>query len=165
MSDSSAEATLAYIIIARTWYGRKKAGQVVEFDWQWKLSPATAAYCTAEYTHPYGWYSLKRRSDGWYIVAHVGCSWDFATKFIAFDWIIEGSLGHDILHWLIRRGALPEVANGAIDEELVEIARVRGNAPSWRRWYVEKAVNLVNEKARTGSVIERKIIYMYGDAT
>lgn len=149
--------SLAYIVTARTFLGRKKCGQVAEFDWEWKLSAALAARCRSEYEGL--WYALVRRPDGWYLIGKVGCAWDFATKFIAFDWVIEASLGHDILHWLIAKGILPEACNDLIDHELAEIAKVRGKAPRWRRWYIEKATNLVNEKA-TGE--DRKVYYLYG---
>lgn len=143
--------TLAYI-------DHGDAGQVREFDWEWKLSAKVAAFCTEEFKGP--WYSLVKRVDGWYIVAHIGCVWDYATGWIDFDWLKEASLGHDILHWLIKRGVLPTAANDAIDDELALIAKVRGNAEGWRQWYLSKATNLCDQKTDGKG---REVKYLYGN--
>lgn len=142
--------TLAYLDLG-------DAGQVREFAWEWKLTPRLARQCTHEYHGR--WYSLEQRHDGWYIAAHIGCMWDYATGWLNFQWLIEASLGHDILHWIIKRGILPERCNDLIDRELAEIARVRGEAPGWRQWYIRKATNLCNQNTDGKG---RKVKYLYG---
>lgn len=90
------------------------------------------------------------------ITAKRWCAWDGATKFPDFPWILEGSLWHDILHWLIARGVIPEEENNLIDEELAYIIRKLGGPKSrgaikelllkFRSGYVELATHLANEK-------------------
>lgn len=144
--------TLAFIYVGR------HAGQVCEFDWEWKLSENIQ--CTQEYRGK--WYSLIKRDDGWYIIGHEGCAWDFATGWFDWDWLKEASLGHDILHWLIKRGVLSETNNDAIDNELMLIARHRGKAFGLkpRSWLIRKGTNLLDQKA---DGTERTIHYLYGE--
>lgn len=120
-----------------------KAGQVRAHHWEWKL---TQDYeITQEFHGRY--YSLVNRLGDWWIIAHVDCMWDFATWFPDFKWIIEASLGHDIAHWLIKRGIISERNNDTIDKEMAEIARVRGKANKFQCWLLIKGTNLVNQKA------------------
>jgi len=123
---------------------------LVARQWEWKLKgdfhPKSTFWCS--------WYALSRRADGWYLVAHEGCGWDGATWFPDFGWIMQASLGHDILHWLIARGIIPESENDLIDAELAAIVKERAKAPKiggetllrLRAWYAEKGTNLVNQK-------------------
>lgn len=90
------------------------------------------------------------------ITAKAGCCWDGATMFPDFLWILEGSLWHDILHWLIAKGVIPEDENDLIDAELAHIIRVLGGSTargrlsgfllSVRAQYVRIATGLANEK-------------------
>lgn len=114
--------------------------------WRWKLRGNFTI--VSDYRNQYYWISKERREIG----AYVGCAWDGASGFPDFDWIMEASLGHDILHWLIEKGIIPESENDQIDAELAEIIRERGRSriPDWllrfRAWYVQKATNLVDGK-------------------
>ena len=105
------------------------------------------------------WYAVRR--DSRTLVAKRFCGWDGATKFPDFNWILEGSLWHDILHWLIAKGVIPESENDLIDQELAYIIRkcggpkARGRTTDMllkaRSKYVQIATGLANEKE--GAVI------------
>lgn len=119
----------------------------VQKEWSWKLrSPITIL---ENFNNDYHWAT----TDG-FIGAHVGCGWDGATKFPDYDWIMEGSLGHDILHWLIADGIVPEDQNDLIDAELEQIILARAPIPRiggmWMLKYharkVRRATGLVDEK-------------------
>lgn len=119
----------------------------LESDWKWKLQEDIEI----NYAFQGPYYALTE--DGW-IHAFKGCAWDGATWFPDFDWIMEGSLGHDILHWLIAHGAIPESQNDLIDKELENIIRARhGNnwfqrrLDKFRGWYVRRATGFVDQKA------------------
>lgn len=147
--------------LAFTYIGRN-AGQVAEFDWRWKLSEELYPFIISEYAGP--WYSLIQEEDGaWWLVAHVGCAWDFATGWLDWDWLKEGSLGHDILHWLIKRGHIHHgsAANRAIDSELMLICRERGSAfgLKTRSWVIKTATNLLDQKTDGAG---REVVYLYG---
>lgn len=150
--------TLAFIYVGRN------AGQVRLFDWEWKLSPELAEHCVVEFVHPDGYYSLRRRADGWYLIAHAGCAWDFATGWIDWDWLKEASLGHDVLHWLIKRGVLPDskAVNRLIDRELMLIARARGQTFGLkpRSWIIKTATNLLDQKSDGEG---RRVHFLYGE--
>lgn len=142
-------------------YVGKNAGQVVERDWVWWLSPRMAACCTKEYRGQ--WYSLVKRNGKWCLVAHIGCAWDFATGWFDWDWLKEASLGHDILHWLIRQGVIDAKYNDEIDNELLEIAKARGKtfglAP--RAWIIKRATNLLDERNHG---VWKEVHHLYGGA-
>lgn len=123
----------------------------LESNWKWKLQNDITVF--TDYENDY--YGIT--TDGW-LHAFKGCAWDGATGFPDFDWIMEASLGHDILHWLIAKGVIPESDNGLIDRELEAIIETRGRPrflPRWmsrrlmqfRGWYVRKATHLVDQKA------------------
>lgn len=86
----------------------------------------------------------------------AGFAWDGATMFPDFDWILEASLWHDVLHLLIAQGVIPTSENNKIDEELARAIRLMGGAESdgriadimlkIRAGYVRKATNLVHQK-------------------
>jgi len=80
--------------------------------------------------------------------AHPGCQWDGATKFVDFKWIMTPSLVHDVLHWLIALGIIPENQNDLIDHELALAIEGNGNRfmKRFRAKYVETFTNLVDEK-------------------
>ena len=128
----------------------------LECHWKWKLHHDFTIAC--DYENDY--YGIT--TDGW-LHAFKGCAWDGATGFPDFDWIMEASLGHDILHWLIAKGIIPESENDLIDRELESIIRAyhRRRPETWwtrstdklqrrlamfRGWYVRKATNLVDQK-------------------
>jgi hypothetical protein len=85
-----------------------------------------------------------------------GCVTDGATNFPDTDWILEGSFWHDVLHWLIAQGVIPENENDLIDKELAHIIRLEGGKKGggWlskkllkaRSKYVELATHLSDEK-------------------
>ena len=113
--------------------------------WKWKVQSDLTIL--SDFRNRYYWASAKRREIG----AYVGCAWDGATWFPDFDWIIEGSLGHDIFHWLIAKGIVPESDNPLIDRELAAIIRERGgDVPEWlinfRASYVRRATGFVDQK-------------------
>ena len=134
-------------------YDLGKAGQVVK-KWEWKLrydynlDPISSKYVGR-------YYSLIPRPDGWYIQAHVGCAWDYATGYFDGDYIKEASLGHDILHWLIAKGVIDTKYNDAIDYEFKQILMIRGNIAPWRATILMKGVNLCDQKL-TG--IDRPVV-------
>lgn len=152
--------TLAYIKVGRNAGQVRGADGYLDRSWEWQLSDRLAGYCDEEYHGR--WYSLVHREDGWYIQAHTGCVWDLATGWIDWQWLIEASLGHDILVWLIKRGAIPESANDLIDKELTLIARARGTAFGLRPrlWFIRKATNLVDQDTDGKG---REIVYLYGN--
>jgi len=127
----------------------------LENNWRWHLKEEF----TIKRDFKNDYYGITR--DGW-LYAYKGCAWDGATLFPDFDWIMEGSLGHDILHWLIEKGIIPELENDLIDKELEHIIKVRGKVPrfggKWllnmRAWYVRKATNLVDQKYGVGKKIQ-----------
>lgn len=70
--------------------------------------------------------------EGWWqIGAYVGCGYDGASGYPDTAHSMEGTLGHDILHWLIDKGAIPTGCNPLIDRELKNIIIERGHPP----WY------------------------------
>ena len=90
------------------------------------------------------------------LTAKRWCAWDGATKFPDFPWILEGSLWHDIMHWLIAEGVIPEEENNLIDEELGHIIRALGGPKgkgkikqlllAFRSKYVELGTHLADEE-------------------
>tara|TARA_R110000772_G_scaffold217958_1_gene328554 strand:- start:548 stop:958 length:411 start_codon:yes stop_codon:yes gene_type:complete len=81
----------------------------------------------------------------------AGCCWDGPTWFPDFKWMMKPSLIHDVLHWLIAQGVIPESDNDKIDAELaLWIKEGKGKDSklfNFRAWYVRKATNMVNQKA------------------
>lgn len=116
-------------------------GQVAEL-WEWKLR------YDYQLTEEWGceYYGVRLKPDGWYIVAHPGCVWDYATGYFDGDYIKEASLGHDVLHWLIGKCIISPRFNDAIDQEFYEILIERGNIAKWRAAILQKAVGLVDQK-------------------
>lgn len=124
----------------------------LEADWHWKLKGDFTI--ARNYHNRYYWVS----TDG-HLGAFAGCAWDGATFFPDYRWILEGSLGHDLLHWLIAKGIIPESQNDLIDKELAEIIKARAPLPRLlpmpvaikllhaRAWMVRKGTNLVNQKS------------------
>lgn len=78
----------------------------------------------------------------------AGCCWDGPTWFPDFKWMMKPSLIHDVLHWLIANGTIPEEDNDLIDKELALWIK-QGKGQSWlysfRAWYVKKATSLVDQ--------------------
>lgn len=124
---------------------------VVHHLWQWKLVENFTPIGTFD-NH---WYALEKWGDSWWLVAKPGCAWDGATWFPDFDWIMQASLGHDILHWLIAKGVIPEYQNDMIDTEMTHIIDQRAKRPglmgdqmiALRKFYIERAVNKVDQLA------------------
>lgn len=87
---------------------------------------------TEDWHHPDGYYSVMQGLYGdptkWYVVAWPGCAWDGASLYPDFRWMMMPSLRHDILHWLIKRGLIPEIYNDVIDLELYQ-AILNGKEP------------------------------------
>lgn len=120
--------------------------------WHWGLKHKFTI--KSDYRNRYYWVSAKRNEIG----AYIGCAWDGATWFPDTDWIMEGSLGHDILCWLIEKGIIPEEENDLIDKELEVIIQERAPVPKWlqnrwglyllqfRAWYVRKGTHLANSR-------------------
>lgn len=84
------------------------------------------------------------------IWGEIGYSWDGASWFPDFNWVLEGSLGHDIMCQLIQEGAIPEGMNDAIDAEMQVIVKLAGYEKhsfgrhylaAFRGWYVRKGTN------------------------
>lgn len=96
--------------------------------------------------------------------AKAGFAWDGATNFLDFNWILEASLWHDVLHLLIAQGVIPTSENNKIDEELARAIRLLGGSESdgrvadtllkLRSSYVRRATNLVHQK-----VVEARPVY------
>jgi hypothetical protein len=88
--------------------------------------------------------------------AKAGFAWDGASCFPDFNWILEASLWHDVLHLLIAQGVIPTSENNKIDEELARAIRLLGGGESdgriadillkIRAGYVQRATNLVHQK-------------------
>ncbi len=88
--------------------------------------------------------------------AKAGFAWDGATCFPDFNWILESSLWHDILHMLIAQGVIPTSENNKIDEELARAIRLLGGEESdgrvadlmlkIRSNYVRRATNIVHQR-------------------
>lgn len=79
-----------------------------------------------------------------------GCCWDGPTWFPDFEWMMKPSLIHDVLHWLIANGTIPEEQNDLIDEELGLWIQENKGMPrlfKFRGWYVKTATHLCNQKA------------------
>lgn len=102
--------------------------------------------------------------DNRVIWAKAGFAWDGATMFPDFDWILEASLWHDVLHLLIAQGVIPTSENNKIDEELARAIRLLGGDESrgriadvmlkLRSGYVRRATNMVHQK-----VVEPRPVY------
>ena len=98
------------------------------------------------------------------LYAKEGFAWDGATMFPDFDWILEASLWHDVLHLLIAQGIIPTSENNKIDEELARAIRKLGGDESRgrvadillkiRSGYVFRATNLVHQK-----VVQARPVY------
>jgi hypothetical protein len=96
--------------------------------------------------------------------AKAGFAWDGATSFPDFNWILEASLWHDVLHLLIAQGGIPTSENNKIDEELARAIRLLGGHESdgrvadimlkLRSGYVRRATNLVHQK-----VVQARPVY------
>lgn len=116
--------------------------------WRWEL--VNKFTIKSDYRNRYYWISRERNEIG----AYTGCAWDGATCFPNFDWIMEGSLGHDILHWLIAKGIIPERENNLIDKELEAIINERAPLPrfggrallKFRAGYTRLGTHLVDQK-------------------
>ena len=131
-------------------YHLKNIKYMVHQQWEWKLvgdmEPKSEYECR--------WYALKKKEDGWYIIAYPGCVWDGATMFIDFEWIRQGSLGHDILLWLVALGIIDESKNDLIDHELEHIINARAKVPKFggksllkfRAWYSKTGTHLAQTK-------------------
>lgn len=119
----------------------------VQQPWRWQLQARVTIL--KNFDNGYHWAT----TDG-IIGAYVGCGWDGATGFPDYDWIMEASLGHDILHWLIADGVIPESQNNRIDQELENIILARAPIPrfggmtllKYHARKVRRATNLVSEK-------------------
>lgn len=98
---------------------------------EWKiLTPGITIL--QDYEDPNGYYSVT--TDGT-IVGEIGCGYDGPTKFPDVDWMMLPSLVHDILHWLIDIGIIPESCNHLIDEELGAIIAVQQPKSWWgKKW-------------------------------
>jgi hypothetical protein len=106
------------------------------------------------YSYATRWYGIDK--DTRLVWAEMGCGWDGATMFPDFNWILEPSLRHDVLLWLIAAGAIPESENHLIDRELRHYIRLIGGPESRgrikdltlkvRSRYVNRATNLANTK-------------------
>lgn len=113
--------------------------------WEWTLRHNF--HIDHDYYNRYWWISKSEHKIG----AFAGCAWNGADFFPDFDWILEGSLCHDILHWSIAIGIIPEYQNDLIDSELESVICRYGDKriPGWllrfRGWYVKKATNLVDQ--------------------
>jgi len=129
-------------------YDLGNAGQVTK-KWEWRLRcdygltvpglSVTKLPPQTIFTSRY--YSLVWRDGYFYIQAHAGCAWDYATGYFDGDYIKEASLGHDILSWLINRGVIATKYNDAIDYEFKQILLIRGDIAPWRAALLMKAVN------------------------
>lgn len=87
---------------------------------------------TEEFHHPLGYYSVMKNSRGkWCVIAYIGCTWDGATKYPDFLWMMFPSLVHDILHWLIKRGVIHVRYNDVIDLELEQMIIHGGQPIPW----------------------------------
>ena len=143
-------------------YDLGNAGQVVK-KWEWRLRcdygltlpGLSTGKQPDQVIHRSRYYSLVHRNGFFYIQAHVGCAWDYATGYFDGDYIKEASLGHDILHWLIAKGVIDTKYNDAIDYEFKQILMIRGNIAPWRASILMKGVNLVDQK-NTG--IDRPVV-------
>jgi hypothetical protein len=92
------------------------------------------------------WQLFEWKGD-WYVMAKGGCCWDGPTWFPDVEWMMFPSLIHDILHWVIAAGVIPEDSNDKIDAELAGIVRLQGGRMSGlRAWYIEKATNTVDQQ-------------------
>jgi hypothetical protein len=90
------------------------------------------------------------------LYVNAGFAWDGATHFPDFNWILEASLWHDVLHLLIAKGVIPTTENNKIDLELAYAIRRLGGPESRgkladtllkiRSKYVQKATNLVHQE-------------------
>lgn len=91
------------------------------------------------------YYSISE--DG-VLVAYRGCCWDGATWFPDFEWMMIPSLIHDILHWLIAKGVIPESENDLIDKELVSWVAPNSNRLKVlaARRLIKRATNLVDQR-------------------
>ncbi len=114
---------------------------IVVEHWEWKLVGDFEP--VSEYDGK--WYALQKRDDGWYIVAKIGCAWDGATFFPDFKWIMQGSLGHDVLLWLIAKGIISESKNDLADKEIFHIIMSRA------KFYSQTVLKLLANIVKTGA--------------
>ena len=77
------------------------------------------------------WYAIRKINGLWYLYVKPGCGWDGASMYFDYRWIMYPSLVHDILHWLIAKGVLPEEANDLIDKELGDCIRYSKEPIKW----------------------------------
>jgi len=107
-----------------------------------------------EYSFSTAWYGVDKANRR--LWANPGMAWDGATMFPDFNWILESSLWHDILHFLIAKGAIREDQNHAIDRELARAIQLLGGPESRgriadtllkiRSGYVRRATHLADQK-------------------
>lgn len=108
--------------------------------------------------HTAEFWEVFQVGDEWWCVGYTGCGYDGPSGPLVFDWdyLMPGSFVHDVGHWCLGLGVLPESSNDALDRELAGIVR-RGQAKiPWflggepsrpaRAWVVERGTNLVNGK-------------------
>lgn len=106
-------------------------------DWEHKLHFRYNILC--EFDN--GYHYLKKKEDGWYIGAYAGCRVDGATNWFDTKFILKGSVGHDILHWLIRDGIISTADNYKIDAELeLIVLESNKNYPWWKGGTIVKHI-------------------------
>lgn len=99
--------------------------------WQYQLKEDYGLEPESGWQHPEGWYGyywcfVKKC---FYIYANAGCGWNGADCFPDFGWIMEGSLGHDLLLWLIAKGKIHPAYNDTVDKEIRHIINERAPRP------------------------------------
>lgn len=133
-------------------YSERLTKYYVEKYWEYKLSQSYRII--KEFDN--GYHFLKKRTDGWYIGAYKGCRWDGASCWFDHRVILKGSLGHDILCWLIEDGCIAEKENNKIDKELEIIVLASNKSYPWwmggkpvlhiRARLIRRGTNLKNQK-------------------
>lgn len=96
-----------------------------------------------------------------YLTIHVGYAWNGADCFPDFDWIMEGSMVHDVLLQLVELGVIPESENDAIDNEFGCVIRDANVLPKiggetllkFRSWYAKTGTRLANSHKGDGKPI------------
>lgn len=78
--------------------------------------------------HPDGYYSFRLIYGEWYVIAWKGCTWDGATMYPDYKWMLAPSLRHDLILYGIARGVISEVYNDVADLEL-RYAIINGEEP------------------------------------
>lgn len=135
-------------------------GTVVTRPWVYR--PKQLFPGANDFVHPLGWYEQRVIDPALGVVewiAHIGCSWDYASCYFDGTYIRVPSLGHDIGCHLLGVGAIPKKYNDRVDHVFYDLLRDESGLPKWRAKILEHATHLHNAGDKPQTYLQVKYIY------